>query len=215
MSTDITTADLPLRLTDRKRQAVIDAAIAEFRASGFEATSMDKIAATAGVSKRTVYNHFPSKDELFTQILHQLWDSSAALLAIPYRPGEPLRPQLMKLLGQKMALLQDAYFIDLARVAIAEAIHSPQRAQDMVARLNDKEEGVTSWLRAAQADGQLQAAGDPMLASHWLQGQLKTFAFWPQVTLGQPLLEPAAQQLVLTMAVDSFLAYCAAAKTTE
>ena len=53
--------NLPLKLTDRKRQAVVDAAIAEFRASGFEATSMDKIAATAGVSKRTVYNHFPVK----------------------------------------------------------------------------------------------------------------------------------------------------------
>ncbi|MFJ2682098.1 TetR/AcrR family transcriptional regulator, partial [Pseudomonas sivasensis] len=31
--------------------------IAEFRDNGFEVTSMDKIAATAGVSKRTVYNH--------------------------------------------------------------------------------------------------------------------------------------------------------------
>lgn len=205
----------PLRLTDRKRQAVVDAAIAEFRVNGFEATSMDKIAATAGVSKRTVYNHFASKDELFSQILQQLWDSSKALMAIPYRAGEPLRPQLMALLGQKMALLQDDYFLDLARVAIAEAIHSPERARDMVAKLGDKEEGVASWLRAAQADGQLLAAGDPMLASQWLQGQLKSFAFWPQVTMGQPPLEAEVQQVVLALAVDSFLAYCAGAKTTE
>jgi len=205
----------PLRLTDRKRQAVVDAAIAEFRVNGFESTSMDKIAATAGVSKRTVYNHFASKDELFTQILLQLWDSSKALMTIPYRAGEPLRPQLMALLGQKMALLQDEYFLDLARVAIAEAIHSPERARDMVARLSDKEEGVAAWLRAAQADGRLLAAGDPMLASQWLQGQLKSFAFWPQVTMGQPPLAPAVQQMVLALAVDSFLAYCAGAKTTE
>ena len=46
----------PQRLTDRKREAIIQAAIAEFRANGFDITSMDKIAATAGVSKRTVYN---------------------------------------------------------------------------------------------------------------------------------------------------------------
>lgn len=51
----------PQRLTDRKREAIIQAAIAEFRANGFEITSMDKIAATAGVSKRTVYNHFLAK----------------------------------------------------------------------------------------------------------------------------------------------------------
>lgn len=200
------TPPAPQRLTDRKRQAIIAAAIAEFRAMGFEATSMDKIAATAGVSKRTVYNHFPSKDELFTQILSQLWESSAALMAIPYDAGLPLRQQLLGLLSQKMQLLQDEYFIDLARVAIAEAIHSPQRAQDMVARLNDKEEGVAAWIRAAQADGKLLRA-EPMLSSHLLQGQLKTFAFWPQVTLGQPPLDAATQQWAVETAVDMFLAH--------
>ncbi|PHV08977.1 TetR family transcriptional regulator [Janthinobacterium sp. BJB412] len=196
------------RLTDRKRHAIVTAAIAEFRANGFEATSMDKIAASAGVSKRTVYNHFPSKDELFAQILHQLWDSSAALMAIAYRAGVPLREQLLALMSQKMALLQDGYFLDLARVAIAETIHSPARAQDMVARLSDKEEGVTTWLRAAQADGKLLKA-DPLLSATLLQGQLKTFAFWPQVTMGQPPLPPAMQRQVVETAVDMFLAYYA------
>ena len=51
----------PPRLTERKRAAIVEAAIDEFRASGYEATSMDRIAARAEVSKRTVYNHFPSK----------------------------------------------------------------------------------------------------------------------------------------------------------
>lgn len=196
----------PQRLTDRKRQAIVDAAIAEFRAHGFEATSMDKIAAAAGVSKRTVYNHFPSKDDLFAQILVRLWDLSAALMATTYRPGEPVRAQLLDLMRQKMALLLDPSFLDLARVAIAEAIHTPQRAQDMVAKLGDKEEGVTAWIRAAQADGQLKAA-DPAFASHLLQGQLKIFAFWPQVAMGQPALDLPTQQAVVETAVDMFLAY--------
>ncbi|HCT25152.1 MAG TPA: TetR family transcriptional regulator, partial [Stenotrophomonas sp.] len=46
----------PQRLTDRKREAIVRAAVEEFRASGYEATSMDRIAEVAGVSKRTVYN---------------------------------------------------------------------------------------------------------------------------------------------------------------
>ncbi|HEX5664228.1 MAG TPA: helix-turn-helix domain-containing protein, partial [Xanthomonadaceae bacterium] len=62
----------PARLTDRKRAAILEAAVAEFRESGYEATSMDRIAASAGVSKRTVYNHFPSKEVLFTRILEQM-----------------------------------------------------------------------------------------------------------------------------------------------
>jgi len=197
----------PIKLTDRKRQAIVEAAIAEFRASGFESTSMDKIAASAGVSKRTVYNHFPSKDELFAQILHELWCSIGAMQPPPYAPAMPLRQQLLDLLNKKMEMLQDGYFLDLARVAIAEAIHSPERAQEMVGRLSVKEEAVTTWLRAAQADGKLVRAGDPELASQMLQGQLKTFAFWPQVTMNQPPLSAEMQRTVVEAAVEMFLAY--------
>ena len=196
----------PQRLTDRKRLAIVDAAIAEFRANGFEATSMDKIAATAAVSKRTVYNHFPSKDELFTEILTRLWESSCSQPPVPYRADAPMREQLLELMRQKMQMLTDPHFLDLARVAVAETIHSPERAQAMVAKFSEKDGGISGWIRAAQQDGRLKPA-DLMFASHLLQGQLKTFAFWPQVTLGQPPLDAAFQQQVIETAVDMFLAY--------
>lgn len=194
------------RLTDRKRTDIVQAAIAEFRVNGFEATSMDRIAATAGVSKRTVYNHFPSKDDLFAQILQELWQCSAAAEAIAYRPEVALRDQLVALLAQKMALLRDPYFLDLARVAIAEAIHTPARAHSMVAKLSEKEEGAATFLRAAQADGKLKP-GDPAFLATLLQGHLKTFAFWPQVAMGQPALDEAQQAAVVAPAVDMFIAY--------
>ncbi|MDB5769423.1 MAG: Transcriptional regulator [Collimonas fungivorans] len=193
------------RLTDRKREAILEAAIAEFRANGFETTSMDKIAARAQVSKRTVYNHFPGKEELFAEILMQLWESSAEQHALIYRHDKPLRPQLLELMQSKMRMLSDSNFLDLARVAIAATIHSPERTQDMVARLGEREEGVNTWISAAQADGRLKP-GDPAFAAHQLQGLLKTFAFWPQVTLGQPPLAAALQQQVVDSAVDMFLA---------
>ncbi|MES2742330.1 MAG: TetR/AcrR family transcriptional regulator [Pseudomonadota bacterium] len=194
------------RLTDRKRLAIIDAAIAEFRVNGFEATSMDRVAATAGVSKRTVYNHFPSKDALFSQILMRLWERSMAQNPAPYCATQPLRAQLMTMLTQKISLLNDPNFLDLAKVAIAETIHCPERASAMVARLNEKEEGVAGWIRAAQQDGRLKAA-DPQFAATLLQSPVKTYAFWPQVTMDQPPLTPAMQQQVLDTAVDMFLAY--------
>jgi TetR/AcrR family transcriptional regulator, regulator of autoinduction and epiphytic fitness len=194
------------KLTDRKRAAIVEAALTEFRANGFEATSMDRIAAAAAVSKRTVYNHFPSKDDLFEQILLELWNCSTALNAIAYRPELALREQLLALMRQKMLLLRDPYFLDLARVAIAEAIHTPQRAQDMVSRLSSKEEGVSVFVRAAQADGKLKA-GDPAFMAMTLQGQLKSFAFWPQVAMGQPTLDDTQEAAVVTAAVDMFLAY--------
>ncbi|QXI27351.1 TetR/AcrR family transcriptional regulator [Pseudomonas vanderleydeniana] len=194
----------PLRLTDRKREAIIQAAIAAFRADGFEVASMDRIAAKAEVSKRTVYNHFQSKEELFSEILRRLWATSAAQLDMTYHSQRPLREQLRELLMRKMRLFNDSNFLDLARVVIAATIHVPERAQEMVARLASQEDGFKQWIRDAQADGKFKAA-DPEFASHQIYGLLKTFAFWPQITLGQPPLDAPTQTHVIESALDLFL----------
>ncbi|MBN5050967.1 MULTISPECIES: TetR/AcrR family transcriptional regulator [Stenotrophomonas] len=198
----------PQRLTDRKREAIVRAAVEEFRSAGYEATSMDRIAAVAGVSKRTVYNHFPSKEELFALILEELWHSSVASVELPYRADQPLEVQLLQLLRQKLDLLGDANFIDLARVAMAEIIHSPERAQAIVCRMGEKESGVSAWIRAAIADGRLREV-DPEFAGHQLQGLVKSFAFWPQVTMGQAPLAPAERTRVAESAVAMFLGFYA------
>ncbi|MGF7132165.1 TetR/AcrR family transcriptional regulator of autoinduction and epiphytic fitness [Paraburkholderia sp. EB58] len=197
--------DTRLRLTDRKRAAIINAAIEEFLAAGFDATSMDRVAARASVSKRTVYNHFPSKEALFAAILRQLWDSSDAGEATAYSSSQPLRGQLLELLLKKLSLLNNEAFLSLARVAIAAGIHSPERARDMVARMGEREEDLTVWIRAAAADGRLKTA-DPVFASLQLQGLVKGFAFWPQVTMGQPPLSKAEQKQIAESAADMFLA---------
>jgi TetR/AcrR family transcriptional regulator, regulator of autoinduction and epiphytic fitness len=195
----------PQRLTDRKRVAVIEAAIEEFLAAGYDATSMDRIAARARVSKRTVYNHFPSKEALFAAILHQLWDASQAGDAPTYRADEPLRTQLIGLLARKLWLLSEESFLSLARVAIAAGIHSPERARDMVARLGEREEDLTVWIRAAVADRRLKT-DDPLFAALQLQALVKAFAFWPQVTMGQAPLGEQEQRQVVESAADMFLA---------
>jgi TetR/AcrR family transcriptional regulator of autoinduction and epiphytic fitness len=195
----------PLRLTDRKRAAIIQAAIAEFRANGFDITSMDKIAATAGVSKRTVYNHFPSKEELFAEILNQLWARLTAEPETSYRPDLPLRDQMRRMLMAKLQLMSEDSFLDLARVAIAATIHSPERAQNMVARMGEREESLSLWIRAAQADGRLKPV-EPEFAAQQIQGMLKSFAFWPQISMGLPTLSAERQSTVVESALDMFLA---------
>lgn len=196
----------PLRQTDRKREAIIQAAISEFRSQGFDATSMDKIAATAEVSKRTVYNHFPSKDELFTAILLQLWKSAASQHELTYQHERALKEQLVDFLKGKMRMLCDENFMDLARVAVAATIHTPDRARDMVEKLNSQEGGIIAWIKAAQADDKLKA-GDPHLMGDMLQGQLKAIAFWPQIAMGQAMLSPSQQKQVIQVTADMFLLY--------
>jgi TetR/AcrR family transcriptional regulator of autoinduction and epiphytic fitness len=196
----------PIRLTDRKRLAILQAASAQFRSCGFDASSMDKIALEAGVSKRTVYNHFPSKEELFTATVMDIFESTAAEIDTPYVPGAPLRAQLETLLRRKLRVQGTQDFIDLARVAIAEAIHSPERAKPMMARIGAREEGLTVWIRAAQADGAL-VDGDPLFKSSLLLGQLKAVSFWPQVTLGAAPIDADQQAQLVEVAAGMFLGY--------
>jgi TetR/AcrR family transcriptional regulator of autoinduction and epiphytic fitness len=60
---------MTLTLSQRKHLAIIEAAIVEFKDNGYNASSMDAVAAHAQASKRTVYNHFPSKEALFVEEL--------------------------------------------------------------------------------------------------------------------------------------------------
>ena len=57
---------------ERKRAAILQAAIDLFLKNGYSNTSMDAIAAKAGVTKQTVYAHCKSKDALFALIVTEL-----------------------------------------------------------------------------------------------------------------------------------------------
>jgi TetR/AcrR family transcriptional repressor of mexJK operon len=53
----------------RKREAILEAAQQAFFANGFVGTTMDQVAATAAVSKQTVYKHFSDKETLFREVV--------------------------------------------------------------------------------------------------------------------------------------------------
>src|SRR6185295_14852761 len=58
--------------SERAHVDVLDAALALFTEQGIEATSMDGIAAASGVSKATIYKHWPDKDALTVEVMARL-----------------------------------------------------------------------------------------------------------------------------------------------
>ncbi|ODT98496.1 MAG: hypothetical protein ABS81_27735 [Pseudonocardia sp. SCN 72-86] len=53
---------------NRTRRALLDAADAAFTARGWARTRIEDVAATAGVSPATAYNHFPAKHALIAEV---------------------------------------------------------------------------------------------------------------------------------------------------
>jgi TetR/AcrR family transcriptional regulator of autoinduction and epiphytic fitness len=193
-------------LSDRKREDIIKAAIEEFDTHGFQKTSMDQIAKTANVSKRTVYNHFPSKDMLFDDITAVMWKECIAATECTYKKDEPLSTQLIAIAKQQMTLFRSDNFIRVSRLVLAECFHSPDAIEMVNAQINESDNGFDIWLQEAVNDGKLTIT-DIEVASAQFYGMLKSLAFWPQVVgFGHYPSEEQAQEAVQS-SVAMFLKY--------
>lgn len=75
--------DSPLTRGERTRQEILSAARRLFLSQGFTATPMRQIAKEVGVTPAAIYNHYPSKDGLFTALLQEAapYDQLFALFA--------------------------------------------------------------------------------------------------------------------------------------
>jgi AcrR family transcriptional regulator len=60
----------PSRRRPEKRAAIVAAARSAFSREGYARTSIETVAESAGVSTRTIYNHFGGKEDLFGTVLH-------------------------------------------------------------------------------------------------------------------------------------------------
>jgi TetR/AcrR family transcriptional repressor of mexJK operon len=112
-----------------KRAAILDVAKRLFTTHGFEGTSMDAIAAAAGVSKLTVYSHFQDKERLFT--------AAVACVCQEQMPPElfmadlkgPIRKQLLTIARAFFALVTSDEALSVHRTIVANARQSPKLAQ--------------------------------------------------------------------------------------
>nr|AQU14181.1 TetR family transcriptional regulator [Hormoscilla spongeliae GUM096] len=82
-----------LQQPSAKAEAIVAAAMREFLAHSYAATSMDRVAKAAGVSKATVYSYFENKEELFSTSIERFAKEKYAAVFNPTgdRPweGEP------------------------------------------------------------------------------------------------------------------------------
>lgn len=171
------------RDTSKKRDEILDAAIREFEAVGYDNTSMDRIAETAGVSKRTVYNHFASKEALFEAALNRLKGSVDRLKAIPYDPRRSLAEQLAEFIDAKRAVASNPAWLRMAKVVMAVFVAHPELARETMESLAEDEDQFVLWLKAATADGQLRV-DDPHRVADIFWAMVSGAFFWPRLFLG-------------------------------
>ena len=149
-----------MKLKDKKRQDILDAAVEEFRIHGFEAARVDNIAERGHVSKRTLYKHFDSKEMLFDAIIEIIMAEAAMIPTPDFEPGRPLRDQLISALQSYITLVADARYLSLNRLLAAEYMQDQGLAERILTRPELYVSPVSSILKHAMEKGHLRQA-DP------------------------------------------------------
>ncbi|HEY6632803.1 MAG TPA: TetR/AcrR family transcriptional regulator [Rhizobiaceae bacterium] len=160
--------------TARKRAAVLDAAAELFLRQGFAGTSMDEVAARAGVSKQTVYAQFSSKEALFTAMAQGMTESAGTVVQrgladLPV--GLTLAQHLTAYALRQLQVVRTTRLMQLRRLAIAEAERFPQLGRALhdggpARAIAGLAEAFAQW----HTDGLLHAPDAHVAATHfnWL-----------------------------------------------
>ncbi|MGW2373786.1 MULTISPECIES: TetR/AcrR family transcriptional regulator [Kitasatospora] len=133
-----------------KRKAITRAATTVFGREGYVRASMDAIAAEAGVSKRTVYNHFADKETLFLSVALR----SAAELT--ERLGELMAKHLDRMVDPRRGLVDFA--VERADAVLAAGEHGALGRAIRAEVANIPADVLEAWLEAGPAAAQRDLA---------------------------------------------------------
>ncbi len=147
---------LPPRTLNRlaKERRIMDAALKVFADQGYSGTSMDAIAALAGVSKPTLYQYFGSKEQLFAAIMVAQRDSMLGAFEEP--DGLGLVAELWAFSWHYADTILRPDFLSLARLIIGEAQRFPEIGRAYQSAGPERVlRGMMDYLDAKRAEGSL------------------------------------------------------------
>ena len=186
------------------RQAIVEAAERLFLERGFGAVSMDDLAEAAGVARRTLYNQFASKQEIFREMLTTV--SGQLEHALP--PGVETRgdvEDVLRLIARAiLGLHERPSYLGFLRMVAADSRQFPWIAEAFDAVMTPQTERLERYLAYLTEMGVLNCR-NPSLAAHQFMGMLNEISLWPWMLGGKHLAIPTDE--VVDETIRMFLQY--------
>jgi AcrR family transcriptional regulator len=184
----------------------VDAAKDLFLERGFGSVSMDELAMAAGVARRTLYNQFASKEEIFREML--LGVSRQLEHAFP--PGIETRGDVEDVLRLVARVIVDLHknpeYLGFLRMVVADSRQFPWIAKEFASVMEPQTERLIRYF-AHLTDLGILNCQDPTLAAHQFMGIINEFSLWPWLIAREG--ELASDKDVVEEAVRMFLLrYC-------
>jgi AcrR family transcriptional regulator len=154
---------------------LLDVAVEVFNERGYDATSMEELAARLGVTKSAIYHHVRGKGELLRLALDRALD---ALFAVTTEPGATTGRAIDRLehvvRGSVRVLAGELPFVTL----LLRVRGNSDVEQAALQRRREFDRIVTDLVRAAEEEGDVRPDVDPAVTSRLLFGTVNSLTEW-------------------------------------
>jgi len=183
----------PRRRSSAKHLAICRAAAALVSEAGYDAATIEGVAARAGVGKQTIYRWWPSKPALYAEV----YASLASEDALRFDTGS-VREDLMRLLLALFSVYRTTPAADILAGLIAEAQHDATAAEALRGGLVvGRSRLLLDPMRRAQARGELPPDYDIAWANDAIVAMI-----WHRVLTGQRGLNRRFAAQLLSLVLD-------------
>jgi len=155
--------------------SLLDVAVEAFNERGYDATSMEELAARLGVTKSAIYHHVPGKVELLRLALDRALGALSAVTAEPGAVTGRAIDRLEHVVRGSVRVLA----AELPSVTLLLRVrgNSPVE-QAALARRREFDRVVTDLVRAAEEEGDVRPDVDPAVTSRLLFGTVNSLTEW-------------------------------------
>ncbi|MFM6191355.1 MAG: TetR/AcrR family transcriptional regulator [Planktothrix sp.] len=183
-----------------KAEQIFEGALQEFLVHGYTGTSMDRVAASAGVSKATIYNYFGDKEGLFIALVkrlaqkkYQIFIESNKAELMSVEPAIALRQLANLILDHSM---QDQEYLAFIRLVIGESGRFPELAQTFVHNLGKPGiQVLTEYL----TNQRYIMISDPEAMARVIIGTLAHYVLLQEILLGKEIVPMERDRIINTL----------------
>jgi TetR/AcrR family transcriptional regulator of autoinduction and epiphytic fitness len=176
------------------REAIVEAVERLFLERGFGSVSMDELAEAAGVARRTLYNQFSSKEEIFREMLLRVSGQLEDAFPSGVETQGDVEDVLRVVARMILELHRHPEYLGFLRMVVADARQFPWIAEEFATVMDPQTERLVRYLAHLTVLGILDCR-NPMLAAHQFIGMLKELSLWPWM-MGREGLPVSAEDAV-------------------
>lgn len=157
------------------RDQLLETAVGEFIARGYDATSMEDLSRAAGITKSSFYHHFAGKEALLRAALERAVDGLFGVLELPTaRDGSPVQRLRVIITEQVRVLMTELPYVTL----LLRVRGNTETERWALERRRAFDAAITRLVRDAVDAGEVRADVDPALAAKLLSGLVNSIVEW-------------------------------------